>query len=71
MASAKPMLDGRSPSPAVEPICTGSSGLAGLAASLREQGVPFRNDVIEGPGGWQTLCEDPSGNLIELFEPRK
>jgi catechol 2,3-dioxygenase-like lactoylglutathione lyase family enzyme len=38
-------------------------------ARLREEGVPFRNDVVEGPGGRQILAVDPSGNLIELFEP--
>jgi predicted enzyme related to lactoylglutathione lyase len=33
--------------------------------------VPFRNEVVQGPGGAQVLCEDPSGNLIELFQPAK
>ena len=37
---------------------------------LRRQGVPFRNDVVSGPGGQQVLVQDPSGNLIELFQPR-
>jgi len=37
---------------------------------LRHQGVPFRNDVVSGPGGQQVLVQDPSGNLIELFQPR-
>jgi catechol 2,3-dioxygenase-like lactoylglutathione lyase family enzyme len=36
---------------------------------LRSEGVPFRNDVVSGPGGKQILVEDPSGNLIELFQP--
>jgi predicted enzyme related to lactoylglutathione lyase len=36
---------------------------------MREAGVPFRNEIVEGPGGRQILCEDPSGNVIELFEP--
>jgi catechol 2,3-dioxygenase-like lactoylglutathione lyase family enzyme len=36
---------------------------------LRAAGVPFRNDVVSGPGGRQILIEDPSGNLVELFEP--
>jgi len=38
-------------------------------ARLREQGVPFRNDVVTGPGGKQVLVVDPSGNFVELFEP--
>ena len=36
---------------------------------LRAEGVPFRNDVVTGPGGRQILVQDPSGNLIELFQP--
>ena len=29
----------------------------------------FRSDVVSGPGGRQVLVADPSGNLVELFEP--
>jgi catechol 2,3-dioxygenase-like lactoylglutathione lyase family enzyme len=36
---------------------------------LRAEGVPFRNDIVTGPGGKQILLEDPSGNPIELFRP--
>jgi catechol 2,3-dioxygenase-like lactoylglutathione lyase family enzyme len=36
---------------------------------LVSEGVNFRNDVVSGPGGRQVLVQDPSGNLIELFEP--
>ena len=38
-------------------------------ARLRSEGVVFRNDVVTGPGGAQVLAVDPSGNLIELFQP--
>jgi catechol 2,3-dioxygenase-like lactoylglutathione lyase family enzyme len=38
-------------------------------ARLRAEGVPFRNDVVSGPGGQQILISDPSGNLVELFQP--
>ena len=38
-------------------------------ARLRDEGVPFRNDVVKGPGGAQVLISDPSGNLVELFQP--
>jgi catechol 2,3-dioxygenase-like lactoylglutathione lyase family enzyme len=37
---------------------------------LRGKGVQFRNEVVRGPGGAQVLAEDPSGNLIEIFQPR-
>jgi catechol 2,3-dioxygenase-like lactoylglutathione lyase family enzyme len=36
---------------------------------LRAAGVRFRNDIVEGPGGKQILLLDPSGNVIELFQP--
>jgi len=36
-------------------------------ADLRERGVTFRGEPVEGRGGSQVLVEDPSGNLIELF----
>jgi catechol 2,3-dioxygenase-like lactoylglutathione lyase family enzyme len=42
--------------------------LEGLVAQLRSQGVSFRNDIVVGPGGKQILCQDPSGNLVELFQ---
>ena len=36
---------------------------------LRDAGAVFRNDVVEGPGGKQILLQDPSGNVVELFQP--
>ena len=39
------------------------------SAGLRAEGVPFRNDVVKGPGGSQILLCDPSGNFVELFQP--
>jgi catechol 2,3-dioxygenase-like lactoylglutathione lyase family enzyme len=38
-------------------------------ARLRDAGLPFRSDLITGPGGRQILLADPDGNLIELFQP--
>ena len=38
---------------------------------LREAGVRFRNEIVTGVGGNQILAEDPSGNLVELFEPTR
>ena len=38
---------------------------------LRAAGVPFRTDeIVTGPGGAQMIIDDPSGNPIELFQPR-
>ena len=38
-------------------------------AHLRQAGLSFRNDIVTGPGGSQILLEDPSGNVVELFQP--
>lgn len=37
-------------------------------ARLRTAGARFRNEPVQGVGGKQVLLEDPSGNLVELFE---
>ena len=39
-----------------------------VVVALRDEGVTFRGGLIEGRGGRQALVEDPSGNLVELFE---
>ena len=45
--------------------------LEGTVARLRAAGVHFRNDIVTGAGGKQTLVEDPAGNPVELFEPTR
>jgi len=35
---------------------------------LKKKNAKFRNDLVVGNGGKQILLEDPSGNLVELFE---
>jgi len=45
------------------------SDLAVEVERLRAAGVQFRNDIVTGPGGSQVLLQDPSGNLVELFQP--
>ncbi len=45
------------------------TNLAATVEKLRAGGARFRNDIVTGVGGKQTLLEDPSGNPIELFEP--
>lgn len=42
--------------------------LQSVYVALKEKGAKFKNEIIEGVGGKQALLEDPSGNLIELFE---
>ncbi len=69
-SASRPMPDGRRPEPGgwTRLVLT-VDDLAGLTARMRESGVSFRNDIVAGPGGKQILVEDPSGNVIELFEP--
>ncbi|MEZ5378932.1 MAG: VOC family protein [Acidimicrobiales bacterium] len=38
-------------------------------ARVEALGGVFRNDMVSGPGGKQVLLLDPSGNIVELFEP--
>lgn len=45
--------------------------LGKLVEKLRSKNAQFRNEMIDGVGGKQILLMDPSGNLIELFEPKK
>ena len=39
-----------------------------VVSRLKQNGVKFRNDIVENQGRKQVLCLDPSGNLIELFQ---
>ena len=41
-----------------------------MIGELRGSGAIFRGEIAEGAGGRQILLEDPSGNLVELFEPK-
>ena len=43
--------------------------LDAMVGRLRNAGVHFRNDIVNGVGGRQILLDDPSGNPVELFEP--
>lgn len=38
-------------------------------ARLREAGAELRSGIVSGQGGRQALVADPSGNLVELFQP--
>jgi glyoxylase I family protein len=69
-SAAKPMPDGSRPVPGGwNRFVLGVDDLATLVANLKKDGVRFRNEILQGPGGRQILCEDPSGNVVELFEP--
>ena len=69
-SAGRPMPDGRKPEPGGwNRFVIEVADLPKLVAQLSERGTHFRNDIVEGPGGRQILAEDPSGNVIELFEP--
>lgn len=69
-SGARPMPDGRKPEPGGwNRIVIEVEDITALVAILKLEGLTFRNDIIKGPGGQQTLCEDPSGNPIEIFQP--
>jgi catechol 2,3-dioxygenase-like lactoylglutathione lyase family enzyme len=66
----RPMPDRRTPAPGGwNRIHLVVEDLTAEVTRLRAAGVPFRNDVVSGPGGRQVLVEDPSGNPVELFQP--
>ncbi len=70
-SAGRPMPDGRRPIPGGwNRIHLVVEDLAAEVQRLRAAGVPFRNDIATGPGGSQILLDDPSGNPIELFQPR-
>lgn len=43
----------------------------GLIGRLSDAGATFRGEISEAGAGRARLLEDPSGNLIELFEFKK
>lgn len=69
-SAGRPMPDGERPSPGGwNRIHLIVDNLAVEVERLRVAGVRFRNDVVTGPGGSQILLIDPSGNVVELFQP--
>jgi catechol 2,3-dioxygenase-like lactoylglutathione lyase family enzyme len=70
-SAGRPMPDGRRPVPGGwNRIHLIVDDLEAEVARLRAAGLPFRNEIVKGPGGWQILVDDPAGNPIELFQPR-
>jgi catechol 2,3-dioxygenase-like lactoylglutathione lyase family enzyme len=69
-SAGRPMPDGRKPCPGgwnrIELVV---DSIEDEVERLREAGLRFRNDIVTGPGGSQILVEDPSGNVVELFQP--
>jgi catechol 2,3-dioxygenase-like lactoylglutathione lyase family enzyme len=69
-SAGRPMPDGATPGPGGwNRIHLIVADITSEVARLRDAGLAFRNDIVTGPGGSQILLEDPSGNVIELFQP--
>jgi catechol 2,3-dioxygenase-like lactoylglutathione lyase family enzyme len=69
-SAGRPMADGTKPGPGGwNRIHFIVDDIDAEVARLRDQGASFRNDFVVGPGGKQILVQDPSGNMIELFQP--
>jgi catechol 2,3-dioxygenase-like lactoylglutathione lyase family enzyme len=71
MSSAgRPMADGEKPGPGGwNRIHLLVDDIDAEVARLTAAGGKFRNAMVEGPGGKQILLLDPSGNVIEIFQP--
>jgi catechol 2,3-dioxygenase-like lactoylglutathione lyase family enzyme len=69
----KPLPDGRRQTPGGwNRIHLEVTDLTAECEHLRAAGVPFRmDDIVSGPGGAQLILDDPSGNPVELFQPRR
>ena len=71
-SAGRPMPDGTLPYPGgwnrIELVF---EDLAAEVERLKAAGLHFRNEIISGPGGLQILLIDPSGNFIELFQPKE
>lgn len=64
--------DGRAPTPGGwNRFAVQVDDITEMSEQLRQAGVQFRSDIIEGVGGRQAIIEDPSGNPIELFQPTR
>jgi catechol 2,3-dioxygenase-like lactoylglutathione lyase family enzyme len=71
-SAGRPLPDGRQPAPGGwNRIHLIVDDLPAEIDRLRAGGVRFRSDIVTGPGGSQIVFDDPSGNPIELFQPRK
>ena len=70
-SASMPMLDGTVPSPGGgwNRFLLTFDDLESVVSKLKANGVKFRNDILDGVGGKQVICEDPFGNVIELTQP--
>lgn len=71
-SAARALPDGSKPVPGGwNRLVIEVADIKAAVAEVKAKEGRFRSEPIEGPGGWQAVCEDPSGNPIELFQPRR
>lgn len=70
-SARKRLMSGATPEPGGwNRIVVETKDLDSTLAKLQVLGIKLRSRPIKGPGGRQVVLEDPSGNPIELFEPK-
>jgi catechol 2,3-dioxygenase-like lactoylglutathione lyase family enzyme len=68
--ASQPMPNGEQPAPGGwNRLVLYTPDLKADVDRLRKEGVHFRNDIVVGLGGNEILLVDPSGNVVELFQP--
>jgi catechol 2,3-dioxygenase-like lactoylglutathione lyase family enzyme len=71
-SASKAMPDGRKPGPGGwNRVVIGVENLAETVRALKAHGARFRVESVMGPAGQQAVVDDPSGNPVELFEPKE
>jgi glyoxylase I family protein len=71
-SGSRPLPDGRRQAPGGwNRVVLRVQELPAVIAQLKQAGLSLRNEMEEGPGGRQIQLEDPDGNPIELFEPKR
>lgn len=68
--ASQPMPNGDRPAPGGwNRLVLYTADLPADVQRLRAAGVRLRNDIVVGLGGNEVLVDDPSGNVVELFQP--
>ena len=70
-SARRPMDDGAQPGPGGwNRFVIEVDDLDAMIATLAAKGIRPRSTPVKGPGGSQAVVMDPSGNPVEIFQPR-
>ena len=68
-SAGNPMPDGTRPVPGGwNRFVFEIEDIEATVAAFKGNGMIFKNEIVRGGGRAQILCEDPSGNVIELMQ---